>query len=47
MKVDKDKVGNAVLALHYLTLDRDGRARNVFDWCVTSRLHEGFNLVVR
>ena len=39
METDKDRVDAAVLALLYLTLDRDGRAWKGFDWSVMNRLH--------
>jgi len=43
MEIDEDKIDNAVLALFYLTLDRDGRAWKDFDWDAMSRLHaKGF-----
>lgn len=31
MEIDRDKIGDAILALLYLTLDRDGRASKGFD----------------
>ena len=37
---DEDRVDAAVLALLYLTLDRDGRAWKGFDWSVMNRLHD-------
>ncbi|MFT3972047.1 MAG: DUF6429 family protein [Amaricoccus sp.] len=40
MEVDKDKIDDAILALLYLTLDRDGCAWKGFDWSAMSRLHE-------
>lgn len=40
INIDADKVDEAVLALLYLTLDRDGRAWKSFDWTVMNRLHE-------
>ncbi|MGN6423647.1 MAG: DUF6429 family protein [Asticcacaulis sp.] len=40
MDIDVDKIDDAVLALLYLTLDRDGRAWKGFDWAVMNRLHE-------
>ncbi len=40
MNVDNDKIDDAVLALLYLTLDRDGRAWKGFDWSAMNRLHE-------
>src|SRR5258705_8244253 len=40
METDEDRVDDAVLALLYLTLDRDGRAWKGFDWSVMNRLHE-------
>ncbi len=40
MEIDKDKIDDAVLALLYLTLDRDGRAWKGFDWSAMNRLHE-------
>ena len=39
METDEDRV-DAVLALLYLTLDRDGRAWKGFDWSVMTRLHD-------
>ena len=39
MEIDRDKIDDAVLALLYLTLDRDGRAWKGFDWDVMDRLH--------
>jgi uncharacterized protein DUF6429 len=39
METDEDRVDAAVLALLYLTLDRDGRAWKGFDWSVMNRLH--------
>ena len=43
MEIDRDKIDDAVLALLYLTLDRDGRAWKGFDWDVMDRLHaKGF-----
>ncbi|HEY0121786.1 MAG TPA: DUF6429 family protein, partial [Rhizobium sp.] len=38
-KVDEDKIEDAVLALLYLTLGRDGRAWKSFDWDAMNRLH--------
>ena len=40
MEADEDRVDDAVLALLYLTLDRDGRAWKGFDWSVMNRLHD-------
>ncbi|MBN9047742.1 MAG: hypothetical protein J0H18_19070 [Rhizobiales bacterium] len=40
MEIDKDKIDDAVLALLYLTLDRDGRAWKGFDWSAMNRLHQ-------
>ena len=40
METDEDRVYDAVLALLYLTLDRDGRAWKGFDWSVMNRLHD-------
>lgn len=40
MDIDDDKIDDAVLALLYLTLDRDGRAWKGFDWTAMNRLHE-------
>ena len=40
MEIDKNKIDDAILALLYLTLDRDGRAWKGFDWSSMSRLHE-------
>ena len=40
MEIDRDKIDDAVLALLYLTLDRDGRAWKGFDWDVLNRLYE-------
>lgn len=39
MEFDKDKIDDAVLALLFLTLDRDGRAWKGFDWDSMNRLH--------
>lgn len=39
MEFDKDKIDDAVLALLFLTLDRDGRAWKGFDWDAMNRLH--------
>ena len=39
MEIDRDKINDGVLALLYLTLDRDGRAWKGFDWDVMDRLH--------
>jgi hypothetical protein len=40
MTIDEGKIDEAVLALLYLTLDRDGRAWKGFDFAVMNRLHE-------
>ncbi|MDP0926574.1 DUF6429 family protein [Paracoccus onubensis] len=40
MEIDGDRIDEAVLALLYLTLDRDGRAWKGFDWDAMNRLHE-------
>lgn len=40
MEIDKDKIDDVILALLYLTLDRDGRAWKGFDWSAMNRLHE-------
>jgi uncharacterized protein YjhX (UPF0386 family) len=40
METDEDRVDDAVLALLYLTLDRDGRASKGFDWSVMNQLHD-------
>ena len=40
METDEDRVDDAVLALLYLTLDRNGRAWKGFDWSVMNRLHD-------
>ncbi len=40
MEIDRDKIDDTILALLYLTLDRDGRAWKGFDWEAMSRLHE-------
>ena len=40
MEIDKNKIDDAILALLYLTLDRDGRAWKGVDWSAMSRLHE-------
>ena len=40
MEIDQQKINEAVLALLYLTLDRDGRAWKGFDFGVMNRLHE-------
>ncbi len=39
MKIDEDRIDDAVLALLYLTLGRDGRAWKSFDWGALNRLH--------
>jgi hypothetical protein len=39
MKINEDKIDDAVLALLYLTLDRDGCAWKGFDWAAMNRLH--------
>jgi hypothetical protein len=40
MKIDTDKIDDAVLALLYLTLHEDCRAWKSFDWDAMNRLHE-------
>ncbi|HHV67081.1 MAG TPA: hypothetical protein GXX48_05495 [Ochrobactrum intermedium] len=40
MEIDRDKIDDTILALLYLTLDRDGRAWKGFDWSAMNRLHE-------
>lgn len=40
MEIDKDKIDDVILALLYLTLDRDGRAWKGFDWSAMNRLYE-------
>ena len=40
LETDEDRVDDAVLALLYLTLDRDGRAWKGFDWSAMNRLHD-------
>lgn len=40
MEIDRDKIDDVILALLYLTLDRDGRAWKGFDWSAMNRLHE-------
>lgn len=40
MEIDRDRIDDAILALLYLTLDRDGRAWKGFDWSAMNRLHE-------
>ena len=40
MEVDRDKIDDVILALLYLTLDRDGHAWKSFDWSAMNRLHE-------
>lgn len=40
MKIDTDKIDDAILALLYLTLDRDGRAWKGFQWEAMNRLRE-------
>lgn len=40
MELDRDRVDQAVLALLYLTVDREGRAWKSFDWDAMGRLHE-------
>ena len=44
MEIDEDKVDDAVLALLYLTLDRNGRAWKSMDWTTMNRLHEKGNI---
>jgi hypothetical protein len=45
MPIDERKIDEAALALLYLTLHDDGRARKSFDWKAMNRLHEkGFIL---
>jgi hypothetical protein len=39
MEIDNDRIDDAVLALLYLTLDRNGRAWKGFDWDALDRLH--------
>ena len=39
MKIDTDKIDDAVLALLQLTLHDGGRAWKTFDWDVMDRLH--------
>ncbi|RCI81270.1 hypothetical protein DNK03_00190 [Brucella anthropi] len=39
MEFDKDKIDDAILALLFLTLDRDGRAWKSFDRDAMNRLH--------
>lgn len=44
MKINEEKIDEAVPGLLYLTLDSDGRAWKGFDWQVRNRLHEkGFS----
>ena len=40
MEIDTDRIDDAILALLYLTLDRNGRAWKGFDWSAMNRLHE-------
>jgi hypothetical protein len=40
MKIDADKIDDAVLALLFLSLDRGGRAWKSFDWDAMNRLHD-------
>ncbi|RJE87398.1 hypothetical protein D3P04_05295 [Paracoccus onubensis] len=40
MEIDRDRIDDAILALLYLTLDRDGRAWKGFEWDAMKRLHE-------
>ena len=43
MPIDEKRIDEAVLALLYLTMDRDGRAWKGFDWNAMNRLHaKGF-----
>ncbi len=39
LKIDEDKIDDAVLSLLYLTLDRNGRAWKGFDWDAMNRLY--------
>ncbi|WP_456154403.1 DUF6429 family protein [Sphingobium cloacae] len=32
MEIDKDEIDDAILALLFLSLDRDGRSWKSFDW---------------
>lgn len=40
MEINNEKIEEAVLALLYLTVDKDGRAWKAFDFDVMNRLHE-------
>lgn len=40
MEIDRDRIDDAVLALLFLSLGRDGRAWKSFDWDAMNRLHE-------
>lgn len=40
MEIDQDRIDDAVLALLFLSLGRDGRAWKSFDWDAMNRLHE-------
>lgn len=40
MKIDEDKIDDAVLALLHLTLHNGSRAWKSFDWGAMNRLHE-------
>ena len=40
MEIDKEKIDDAILALLFLSLDRDGRSWKGFDWDAMNRLHE-------
>jgi len=40
MPIDEEKIDQAILALLYLTLGKDGRAWKAFDFGAMNRLHE-------
>ncbi|MBC7152947.1 MAG: hypothetical protein H5U22_26625 [Rhizobium sp.] len=40
MEIDKEKIDDAILAMLFLSLDRDGRSWKSFDWDAMNRLHE-------
>lgn len=40
MRIDKDKIDDAILASLFLTRGRDGRAWKGLDWEAMNRLHE-------
>lgn len=40
MEIDKDEIDDAIFALLFLSLDRDGRSWKSFDWDAMNLLHE-------